>query len=916
MLKVMRPSLRKNSQEKPSFHQVVTNALAKAESTSTNTTSYQKTAAQRKKPLGSGNRADRYEASDLQEEESKIQRPRCQTMQSSRLDIRETRRHSSLKTPKSMLHNTQQEQKTCIEEDQEPIPEDAQEFEVRKNRFSSKRFTMAIRKGFFSLFIRKQAATMEGRSTSVDERSRAKINSWFRKNGTSKALETSIQNSVKNLENDNLPERRLELEGKKDRNASIILTTKPETQETPCEVGLSKTVERAVKSLASENNKYFPKGTLGSLNSLNSRTNLDETDPTKSELLPSVRSVGTSDQEAQSKKQLTGRSARSGGQEIPSRTLPSTSEEIEIVTTKDHWPHKATSKQDLETIEHSHTQPTKTSIELAERDAEPGGTTTKASLIRFIGYVTLYFCIAIVISIISAIIANDYRGPGLDFLYHHWAHALFEGFFIAAVVAIILRQVLNKAEAENHLVVYKHFWVFVLVSLALSPLVSVAFFRFVDSTKYSEEIPTDDLNDPQNPDSISNWSVRSQFFYLLCKLPIVLLNYIIYQIYFFSKKFKHLHQTKYKKRSFFYADIYKNFQEELNKIKSSLHERQKNGQQKPLPTLESDNATTTQTKPDTLTMADIIVKTQHNLHNVVSWHRNGAAHLIIAVLLCQFLVSFGYLAIVQASIENSVGFFIVFSAVFYPIIIGVMKELAMRVEASEHVGIDAHVIHMMSMMISAVTYRSIYFLIDTRWQAICVILIKVAYKIIVYAFYGRSVGFLRKLWEKIKEKFRSLKEIYQQNQKQHTEHKKTPLRRTSKVTSVFERITLEDKFEKQYLKNFSSRFAILQMTDCMSIISLWVTLGIFNSSSSIDDVFKRHYSPNKVGRIIEFTGIELAFDIGLVILIALLMRRSKIFKTLKVLRVLNEILKSSLLVFVGISFMVFYSFYLVFTSYF
>lgn len=565
--------------------------------------------------------------------------------------------------------------------------------------------------------------------------------------------------------------------------------------------------------------------------------------------------------------------------------------------------------------------------ELMTQNAERGSTLilpTKPKVrtsLRFIGYITFYFLSAIVIAIVAAIIANNY--PNLPAEYHRWGQALFEGLFLAAAIAAILRTVLIRAEIDNPFVTYGHFWATALVAFIFSPLVSVAFFAIVDSSRYPDQIPDEALVNTENPSSVRNWGLRSQFYYLLCQLPVVCVNALIYHVYFYFKKKRHVKHVQSQRKSFFYADIYKNFQQELTRMKNTLHEKARRGTSFQHHNSPLKRSVTRRTRRVSESMADIVGTTQHKFKKVVSLARNWAVHLMLVLLFAQFLLSFGYMAVVRASIDNDLQAFIYIGAGFYPLITGIMKAITKKIASAYEVGIETPPIHMISMTIAAVTYRFVYFMIDSEGQAVGIILVKVGYKVLVYIIYGEAIENFQKIGEQAAKKWKDFKNKLKTKLKR-TDHKspslKSPSLRSPSIRTVglsfFERVTVNAYNAKQHLQFFSIQFVLVQIADMTAIIASCIVLAIFNNSSLVQSVFKQRYSADKVNKIIEFAGIELIFDVALIIVMMYILKKNTLFKDIKLLRILNNILRYSIQTFMCMNMLAYYTYYLVFTYFF
>ena len=538
-----------------------------------------------------------------------------------------------------------------------------------------------------------------------------------------------------------------------------------------------------------------------------------------------------------------------------------------------------------------------------------------STAMKTVSWVVFYWALMQVVSLFSALAANTYPSASS---FHRWGHGLFEGLFIAVMIASILRDILKRAEAGNPLVLYSRFWLPAVIALIISPLTSVLFFYIVDQANprpASEELP-----EPSAFGSINPWANLSQFYYLLCKLPVVAVNFLIYEVYFLAKKFHHIKHSENQRKSFFYVDIYKNFQVELHKLKHQLDEKFKPKKNRSTQLELNVDETPKHLRNRPETTAEVMGKTIVDYRKVFSLTQNLAVHCIVVILYCQLLLSFGYLALVKAAFEEGAEVLIYIGAAFYPILTGLMKIVISRIDEKYNVGMENPLMQLVSMTIAAVSYRCIYFMIDEYAQAVGVLLFKLGYKIIIYAIYGSGINTYQKLWLNIKKKAHMLKKkCFQKWSKERVTTRRTlslSLRATMSLSSSDKVHFVEDNLdEKQHIKVFSIRFGLLMVSDCTAIVCMNITTVILNHSSVVKNVFSQRYGADKLNRILGFSGIELAFDIFMLLIMAVIMKKSKLYREIKVLRMLNNLLRLSQVIFITTNFVVYYTFYLVFASY-
>lgn len=825
-------------------------------------------------------------------DEVQVQQPRSQPTQMSLQDL-EIAKKSSFRPSSNGISNESypKESKSVTlsnnipksEGDKENNPPKQEDLPSGKKGKAGKK-----KKGILSLFQRKSENTANHIKENKNQKADKEV-SESHKNGKSASMNGVPKKQKFGLEREKASISEVKTKIESLEISQVISKDKAPYSKDPKNISSMNAVEG--------NERVLPSDFVGSLDLMNTKIAVDEEHKDRQmvhSLVPNRSCLPSKNLDLQESQQISLKPLRG-----------STSDEIEIITST-----KVSFKGlNLKACEDPPSLVLKSSVDAPpqentkQKEKQSHSPPRKAILI----YTALYFLSGIIVSIATSIAASTY--PQTLVQYHRWGHALFEGVFMAIMIAAVLKVILKKAEAENPLVIYRHYWAFVVTALVLSPLLSILLFYIVDSARYWDSVPSEELKDTSNLASVTNWGLYSQLYYIICKLGIILLNLFIYHIYLYSKKYRHVQQSQQQRKSFFYADIYKNFQQELHKMKVNLHEIKKTGSIRSLQSL--DEAEKSQ-KRKSESMEEIVGKTLKHFHQVMSLKRNLGTHLIIAVICCQLLASFGYFALVRAALEHNLEIFVYLGAVAYPMVTGLIKAIALKIEADWEVGMGPTVVHIISMTTAAISYRYVYFYTSNVGQAIGIILIKVAYKIVVYVLFGGRIKWFQQLWEKVKAK---------------PNRKQTPIKTLKRskslgnkneqgviAISVLASISLEDEGQKKQ-QLFDTRFAFLQFADCTAIISMLLTLAILSSSQVLQGSLAAQYSSGNVGKIVGYSFLELALDVGLVVVVAMLAKRDKSFSKLKFFSFLYENLKSGFLAFVGTSLMVYYTSYLTFPKY-
>ncbi len=208
---------------------------------------------------------------------------------------------------------------------------------------------------------------------------------------------------------------------------------------------------------------------------------------------------------------------------------------------------------------------------------------------------------------------------------------------------------------------------------------------------------------------------------------------------------------------------------------------------------------------------------------MLSVKKVAMAQLMIIFPFCQLLVSvsygraFGY--ITSNGISNWAFFGLCLS---YPISIGILKTLMEKAAEGSSLRMKFY-IEYLSMAFAALPFRTLYFDIHEYDQLAILLLTKFTYKVFYYLFVALNNDWLKKIWEKIFQKF-------------------SKKRKTIKFLSVIQRYTgtgESGEIPEEFIDidaghhdveavDMGLKFILLMFSDIFSTITMIVILNIFN----------------------------------------------------------------------------------------
>lgn len=517
----------------------------------------------------------------------------------------------------------------------------------------------------------------------------------------------------------------------------------------------------------------------------------------------------------------------------------------------------------------------------------------RASIWKTFARLTYYQIAVMIISLITAVAANDYRQSTVIDGEHYqiWGHYLIDGLITAIFIGWCFRMMVRNEEKDSSVVRYRIPWKVTLATVLLCCLFSVGFNSIFETQTYGQ----------------------SRWWYLACKVFLLPLTSIVYFIYLRAKKLSHLKKSQVDKGMFLKNNIYKRFLEELNERRMELMEKQKRRKRS-----RATGAFEVQIGEHRhfRELSNLFKFNKVQYLKVIPIRRGLALHVIIGLFFLQLFVSYGFLKAIDRAYESQEMYGLYLAAFFYPATIGLLKLIIMKINEIEEFPFTVASIHLISMAFAALPYRLIYLRSQNYEQAVGVIAIKFLYKLVVYVAYGSAFTTLNKIFAKTAECLQRTWEFILKNILRRATTPKLPKMETQEPLSIISKISSGKDLnpEETRLKEYICRFITLEIIDITSLIAVMITFAVYSLQTHILHVFQS-FANERVKEIIGYNMIELVFDLLILVpMLALFYWKRTTFYLPTVKKYFNELVRGSFGLFVVVSLFIYYTQYMVISN--
>lgn len=510
--------------------------------------------------------------------------------------------------------------------------------------------------------------------------------------------------------------------------------------------------------------------------------------------------------------------------------------------------------------------------------------------LQILKYIACYLVVLTAISLFTALLANTYPENKIidGTKYHIWGHYIFDGLLVGLLVGGAFSALVKREEETNSAISYKSIWPLTCPIILIFCLLSVGFnYRF-------------------------EAQVRSCWLYLTSKLMLLPFSAFIYSIYLRTKKVKHMVNSRAEKGMFFKINIYKKFLEELNQKRSYLMDNQKKLENSKLP------ETSEKQLQDQKFFKELSNELRFNklkYLKVIPIRRGLMLHFLLALLLIQLFVGYGYVELVEKMYSNDKIYQVYIISALYPIIIGFLKLLIIKLDHMSGNPFTGLTIHLISMIFAVVPYRMVYFKAQDYEQAGIIISIKFGYKIFVYLVYGAILHQFQEPFKNSSTSAQRIKAFLLELFFKRAASKRGMQRQES--ISIFEKLKLGGETSKhlKQLKEFFCRFLILELVEITSLISSTITLVVYNKQYNISHNYRK-FSTAKIENILAFNAMELGTDLVIIIVILLLLySKRRVFPRAGLWLYFLGFIKGSLIFFVIVSFVIYYTQHMIISNF-
>ena len=440
--------------------------------------------------------------------------------------------------------------------------------------------------------------------------------------------------------------------------------------------------------------------------------------------------------------------------------------------------------------------------------------------------------------------------------------------------------------------------------------------------------------------ALSKFPNPNPIWFTLIKAILVLWTMVLYSIYLknrrkTAKKQQEIGKVNKKSASFFNVKVYKNFMEDVGKLRTEIvkrtDKRRENLDSNQNVFLGREKPTNDEEKLEERRLQKEIVKGQHNIIKMITFRSGILFSIIITLPILQFAACVGlYEVFLLLWTHWLPGSFLV--AASYPIVVWIFKLIMRYLDRKYELGMPEF-IEFASIVFAALPYRFFYFSVSIYWHALVLIGSKMGFKLVVYLIYGTNLTFWRKLLygrrraRCLKRKESSpINRLKKANEKQKSPTVKNTANRDENVNfstwshdqsspkkksgdlnessagqtfsegnqrmrtkkrfskalgkSIFERMKeLEEKTKRSDDSEYRQlylNFYLLQIIDIIDLIAVLVSM-IGMKVIQKDHFFSR-LSWSQTATIIGWNGVELAADLILLVLVTLIWRKTEAFR--------------------------------------